>query len=122
MLVRKVEYTVEWLLANQEFELFKVVGCEVCGENEYKLLCKCKVCGDVSERHLRWDKPCIMRCKNCNKNEYLIPFGEDKEESIGSFRVIPERVYRKIRKQYKENGVNMRFMTYLRLKILRINI
>lgn len=106
---------MKWLLIGQRVIDFEIIGCfEDTAHKKYDIRYKCLRCGKVYNTHLIGNKVCIFRCDTCNIKGYIIPFIDKDSEEIVSYRVLDDKTYRKIRKQYKEVNIIDDFIIYIR--------
>lgn len=106
---------MEYLIAGQVVFDFIIIGCnKYTNDKRYDIKYRCLKCDKVYNTRLLNNKVCILRCETCNKRGYIIPIIDIDNQDIISYRIMDNRQYRIIRKQYKEMNIDGNFIEYVR--------
>lgn len=106
---------MEYLIAGQVVFDFIVIGCNKYTDNKkYDIKYRCLKCDKVYNTRLLNDRICILRCDACNKRGYIIPIIDIDTRNIISYRIMDNKRYRILRKQYNEMNIDVDFIEYVR--------
>ena len=94
-----MRHTIPYYMIGYTTNKFKIEGIkDDVSDDKFGIWVSCNCCGNKRYYTIKAEKAKLLRCKQCKKEEVLIPKFEETEGNVNkSFRIVSMSVYRRLK-------------------------